>query len=100
MVRPISKAGLTSMRGVPLSCSAYMPPIDVPMMRSGCSRCCMARSMSMASAGCRGMSSATTVASGNSVRSMVTVPDCADDPKPCTYIIFLPCMRSGYCLTY
>ena len=99
MVSPISKAGFTSMRSNPVSISVYMPPIDVPMMRSGCSSAAIAFSICSPSSGCSGMSRATTVALGISVRSICTVPDCADEPNPCTYISFLPRISSGYCFT-
>ena len=75
-----------------------MPPIEVPMMRSGCSRWAMSRSIAIASAGCRGMSSATMVASGSMRRRMSTVPLWADDMKPWMYMIFLPAIKPGYCL--
>ena len=82
IVSPISKAGLIRMRSVPLSNSAYMPPIDVPMMRSGFSASHVCFNSSKASAGCKGRSGAMTVAAGISVRKSVTVPDWPDEPKP------------------
>ena len=52
----------------------------------------------MASAGCIGKSGAITSAPGSISRNRVTVPDRPEEPKPWTYIIFRPAIRSGYVL--
>ena len=44
------------------------------------------------------MSSATMVAPGMSSCSIFTVPLCAEDKKPCTYMIFFPRISVGNCL--
>ena len=61
-----------------------MPPIEVPMMRSGCSAAQRLRKSVTASSGSIGRSGATTLACGNTSRMRVTVPDCPDEAKPCT----------------
>ena len=69
-------------------------------MRSGfcSSHFCLKRSI--ASCGGTGRSYATTSADGSISRMRATVPDCADDMNPWTYIIFLPFIIEGYCNTY
>ena len=82
IVSPILKAGFTRMRSNPFSSSVYMPPIEVPMMRSGFSVSAIFCSISMPSSGCTGMSSATRVAFGISSCNIFTVPLCAEERKP------------------
>ena len=82
IVSAISRAGLTQMRSKPRNCSAYMPPMDVPMMRSGFSCSQMEWSRAIASCGSTGRSGAMTLACGMTVRRRVTVPDWPLLPKP------------------
>ncbi len=70
------------------------------MTRSGFSSSTLRFRKSIASSGCSGISSATTSASGISCLSSVTVPDCPDEAKPCTYITFLPLISSGNSILY
>ncbi len=81
MVSARCSAGLTQIRSNPASCSVYIPPMDVPMMRSGCSFAHRSLSRLMAANGSTGRSGAITVACGSRRRIRPTVPLAPDDAK-------------------
>ena len=72
----------TQMRLNPCIWCAYMPPIDVPTMMSGCSCSQSSRRYGSASSGSTGMSGAIISSFGIKRRSVSTVPLAPDDPKP------------------
>ncbi len=76
-----------------------MPPIDVPIIRSGFTSATFCLSSVSASAGCSGRSKATTFALGKVWAMSLTVPEAADEPKPWLYMMVFPFISSGNCLT-
>ena len=100
MVSARCSAGLTQIRSYPASCSVYIPPMDVPMMRSGCSLAHKSLSRSMAANGSTGRSGAITFACGSRSRIRPTVPLAPDEAKPWTYNIFLPANSPGRAYSY
>ena len=72
-----------------------MPPMDVPMMRSGFSLSQMLRSRVIASSGSTGRSGAIISVLGSRTPIVFTVPFWPPEANPCTYKIFLPAIKSG-----
>ena len=82
-------AGLMHIRLKPRICCAYIPPMLVPITKSGCSFSQSSFKKGRASAGSTGMSGAIIICSGKILLSVSTVPLAPDEPNPWKYMIFI-----------